>query len=130
MSELTLQVIVREFFSVVLTLRARHIRPGGWVEIQEFDARANCDDGTLADDAPLKRFFDTAEQAVKTFGMDFRAGEKMREPLEKAGFVNVSCVTHKVPIGTWPKVSSSRLIYNITECQNASVMLTGFPRSS
>lgn len=59
----------------------------------------------MAEDAPLKRFFDTAEQAVGTFGMDFRAGEKLREPLEKAGFVNVSVVTHKVPIGTWPKVS-------------------------
>ncbi|KAB5578083.1 S-adenosyl-L-methionine-dependent methyltransferase [Coniochaeta sp. 2T2.1] len=87
-----------------------HMKPGGWVEIQEFDARAHCDDGTLAEDAPLKRFFDTAEQAVKTFGMDFRAGEKLREPLEKAGFVNVTCVTHKVPIGTWPKDKRLRLI--------------------
>ncbi|KAJ9150145.1 S-adenosyl-L-methionine-dependent methyltransferase [Coniochaeta hoffmannii] len=87
-----------------------NLKPGGWVEIQEFDARANCDDGTLADDAALKRFFDTAEQAVKTFGMDFRAGEKLREPLEKAGFVNVRLVTHKVPIGTWPKDKRLRLI--------------------
>lgn len=96
-------------------MRPRHIKPGGWIEIQEFDARANCDDGTLADDAPLKRFFDTAEEAVKTFGMDFRGGEKLREPLEKAGFVNVSCVKHKVPVGTWPKVSLERM-FNITEC--------------
>ena len=85
----------------------RNLKPGGWIEIQEFDARANCDDGTLADDAALRRFFDTAERAVGTFGMDFRAGEKLRAPLEKAGFANVRLVTHKVPIGTWPKVGLS-----------------------
>lgn len=83
------------------------MKPGGWVEIQEFDARAKCDDGTLPDDAPLKRFFDTCDEAVKKFGMKFRAGEQMREPLEKAGFVNIQLITHKVPVGTWPKVDTS-----------------------
>lgn len=85
--------------------RPRNLKPGGWVELQEFDARANCDDGTMPADAALKRFFDTADAALKTFGMDIHAGEKLREPLEKAGFVNISVVTHKVPIGTWAKVS-------------------------
>jgi hypothetical protein len=83
----------------------RNMKAGGWIEIQEFDARANCDDGTLAPDSPLLRFFDTAAVAVKKFGMNFRAGEALQEPLERAGFVNVQCVTLKVPIGTWAKVS-------------------------
>jgi hypothetical protein len=87
-----------------------NLTPGGWVEIQELDARANCDDGTLAPDAPLKRFFDTAETAVKTFGMNFRAGEKLGPILEKAGFVNVKYIVHKVPIGTWAKDKRLRLI--------------------
>jgi hypothetical protein len=94
----------------VLTLPRRNLAPGGWVEIQELDARANCDDGTLAPDAPLKRFFDTAETAVQTFGMNFRAGEKLGPILEKAGFVHVNCVVHKVPIGTWAKDKRLRLI--------------------
>lgn len=42
--------------------------------------------------------------------MKFRAGERQRELLEKAGFVNVDCVVHKVPIGTWPKDKRLRLI--------------------
>lgn len=57
----------------------------------------------MALDAPLAKFFDTAERAVKEFGMKFRAGENLRGPLEQAGFVNVSCTVLKVPIGTWPK---------------------------
>lgn len=80
------------------------MKPGAWIEIQELDARANCDDGSLAPDAPLAKFFDTAEKAVASFGMKFRAGENLREPLEKAGFTNVSCKVLKVPIGTWAKV--------------------------
>lgn len=83
------------------------MKPGAWIEIQELDARANCDDGSLAPDAPLAKFFDTAEQAVASFGMKFRAGENLREPLEKAGFTNVSCKVLKVPIGTWAKVNTS-----------------------
>jgi hypothetical protein len=87
------------------------MKPGAWIEIQELDARANCDDGSLAPDAPLAKFFDTAEQAVASFGMKFRAGENLREPLEKAGFINVSCKVLKVPIGTWAKVSTPASIY-------------------
>ncbi|KAH7147923.1 S-adenosyl-L-methionine-dependent methyltransferase [Fusarium sp. MPI-SDFR-AT-0072] len=86
------------------------VKPGAWIEIQELDARANCDDGSLAPDAPLAKFFDTAEQAVASFGMKFRAGENLREPLEKAGFTNVSCKVLKVPIGTWAKDKKLRLI--------------------
>ncbi|EWG54720.1 hypothetical protein FVEG_12855 [Fusarium verticillioides 7600] len=87
-----------------------HMKPGAWIEIQELDARANCDDGSLAPDAPLAKFFDIAEQAVASFGMKFRAGENLREPLEKAGFTNVSCKVLKVPIGTWAKDKKLRLI--------------------
>ncbi|KAF5552072.1 TAM domain-containing protein [Fusarium phyllophilum] len=87
-----------------------HMKPGAWIEIQELDARANCDDGSLAPDSPLAKFFDTAEQAVASFGMKFRAGENLREPLEKAGFTNVSCKVLKVPIGTWAKDKKLRLI--------------------
>lgn len=82
------------------------MKPGAWIEIQELDARANCDDYSLPEDAPLAKFFDTATTAVASFGMKFRAGENLREPLEKAGFVNVSCKILKVPIGTWAKVTS------------------------
>ncbi|RKK73653.1 hypothetical protein BFJ69_g9095 [Fusarium oxysporum] len=94
----------------VLRQAYEHMKPGAWIEIQELDARANCDDGSLAPGAPLAKFFDTAEQAVASFGMKFRAGENLREPLEKAGFTNVSCKVLKVPIGTWAKDKKLRLI--------------------
>ncbi|KPM45556.1 hypothetical protein AK830_g945 [Neonectria ditissima] len=94
----------------VLRQAYEHLNPGGWIEIQELDARANCDDGSLTPDAPLAKFFDTAETAVANFGMKFRAGENLREPLEKAGFTNITCKILKVPIGTWAKDKKLRLI--------------------
>ncbi|KAM5386509.1 hypothetical protein ACJZ2D_000472 [Fusarium nematophilum] len=75
----------------VLRQAFEHMKPGAWIEIQELDARANCDDGSLAPDAPIAKFFDTAEEAVGHFGMKFRAGENLREPLEKVGFTNLQC---------------------------------------
>lgn len=80
------------------------MKPGAWIEIQEFDGRANCDDGTLRPDDPLKRFFDLIPKAMANFGMTFNVGETLQEPLERAGFVNVSLRTLKVPYGTWAKV--------------------------
>lgn len=80
------------------------MKPGGWVEIQEFDGRVVSDDATLPQDSALPKFFNLAEVAVKKYGMTFRAGEKLQEPFEKAGFVNVSKVVLKVPIGTWASV--------------------------
>ncbi|KAH6876611.1 S-adenosyl-L-methionine-dependent methyltransferase [Thelonectria olida] len=101
----------------VLRQAHEHIKPGGWIEIQELDARANCDDESVSPDSSLSKFFDTAETAVKEFGMKFRAGENLREPLEQAGFVNVSCKVLKVPIGTWPKDKKMALIG--LYCRNA-----------
>jgi hypothetical protein len=90
----------------VLNAAYRHLNPGGWIEIQELDARANCDDESLPPDSSLGKFFDTAEAAVRSFGMNFRAGERLGEPLQKAGFINVGCIVLKVPIGAWAKASS------------------------
>lgn len=90
----------------VLNVAYRNLNPGGWIEIQELDARANCDDGSLSPDSSLGKFFDIAEDAVKSFGMNFRAGEGLGEPLQNAGFINVGCIVLKVPIGAWAKAGS------------------------
>ncbi|KAI8651181.1 hypothetical protein NCS55_01361500 [Fusarium keratoplasticum] len=96
--------------STVLQQAHEHLNPGGWIEIQELDARAHCDDGSLPPDSSLSKFFDTAEAAVRSFGMNFRAGERLGEPLQKAGFINVGCIVLKVPIGAWAKDQKLRLI--------------------
>jgi len=84
---------------------ARNLKPGAWIELQEFDGRVHCDDGTIAPDAPLKRFYELIPKAMANFGMAFNAGEALQEPLEKAGFVNVSCKVLKIPFGSWAKAS-------------------------
>jgi len=63
-----------------------------------------CDDGTVKPDSNLAKFFDLCNEAMPKFGSDFRIGNKIGPMLEEAGYTNVSCVTVKTPIGTWPKV--------------------------
>ncbi|KAH8896217.1 S-adenosyl-L-methionine-dependent methyltransferase [Thozetella sp. PMI_491] len=96
--------------SKLLKTAYQNLKPGAWIEIQEFDGRVNCDDGTIAPDAPLKRFYDLIPIAMAKFGTTFNAGENLREPLENAGFVNVNCKVLKVPFGPWPRNKTMRLI--------------------
>jgi hypothetical protein len=58
-------------------------------------------------DYGVLRFTDACVQALSKFGSDFRIGNNLREPLEKAGFTNITVKKLKVPIGSWPKVSRS-----------------------
>jgi hypothetical protein len=99
---------------------ARSLKPGGWVEFQEFAGTPFSDDGTLHPDGALTKFFGLVAQAVSHYGMTFRASEGLGELLENAGFVNVSRVTFKVPIGTWAKDVRLRLIgmYNKVAMSN------------
>jgi len=105
-------VHLRQMFPVlkgperVLAQAFEHARPGGWIEIQEFGGTVICDDGTVPPEGySVSRFMDLCTEALGKFGSDFRYGNKLEEPLKKAGFVNVTCTRLKVPIGTWPRVS-------------------------
>ncbi|KAH8898842.1 S-adenosyl-L-methionine-dependent methyltransferase [Thozetella sp. PMI_491] len=94
----------------VLASAFDNMRPGGWIEVQEFDGRVHSDDGTVTPDTALKRFFDLIPKAMANFGMNFNAGEAMKEPLEAAGFVNVNLRVIKVPFGPWAKDKTLRLV--------------------
>ena len=89
----------------VLRSAYENLKPGGWIEIQELGGQALCDDDTMPEDYSVNKFLDRCQEALCKFGADFRAGNKLQEPLEKAGFTNITCKKLKVPIGPWAKVS-------------------------
>lgn len=94
----------------VLRSAYENLKPGGWIEIQELGGQALCDDGTMpeGDAYSVNKFLDRCQEALGKFGADFRAGNKLQGPLEKAGFTNITCRKLKVPIGPWAKVRPSR----------------------
>lgn len=68
----------------------RHLKPGGWVELQELSVNVQSDDGSLAEDSYFRRWYKNEEAAWNKMGLSVTLnGEEMKGWLEKAGFVNV-----------------------------------------
>ena len=88
----------------------RHLKPGGWIEFQETYGMPQCDDGTMNDDDIIKRYYETCQLAMSRFGYDINKPLHLRDYLEKAGFQNVQCIIKKLPLGTWPKDKTLRLV--------------------
>ncbi|EFQ32026.1 methyltransferase domain-containing protein [Colletotrichum graminicola M1.001] len=96
-----------------------HMKPGGWVELQDVDGQVHCDDGSLPPDWPLVRFTNHLVEAFAKFGTNSHAAVFGRQYLEEAGFVNIRHHTVKLPYGTWPKDKIMRLVgmYYRTACE-------------
>jgi hypothetical protein len=88
----------------------RSLRPGGWIELQELHGHPFCDDGTMSRDDPFQRLYDLAGQAYRKFGMNTSLPAQLEPLVLEAGFQNIHCKIMKVPIGTWAKDKTMRLI--------------------
>jgi hypothetical protein len=87
-----------------------YTKPGGWTELQEMLYRAQCDDGTMIEDSALIRWLDLLRQGLQNLGLDVDRTMELAENLKQTGFINVEQKTFKVPVGTWPKNKTLRLI--------------------
>ena len=81
----------------------RHVKPGGWVESQELSVDARSDDGSLTEESHIHQWCLRQEKAFSTINASLlMSGEKLRDWMIDAGFVNVTVREFKIPIGTWP----------------------------
>lgn len=80
-----------------------HMKPGGWIELQDVDGDVHSDDDTVPDDWPLKRFTEILLEGFAKFGTNAHAAVFGGQYLEEAGFVNIQHNYIKLPYGTWPK---------------------------
>lgn len=82
----------------------KSLRPGGWVENQEFDCIVVSDDNSMPEDSKLAEWVRLWNQGIGMMGMTGRIDtEKMAADMREAGFVNVTVKPYKMPIGPWPK---------------------------
>ena len=80
------------------------LKPGGWVENQEFDCIVVSDDGSLPEDSKLRQWPALWEQGIRKVGKTVRCDpQKMKQQMEEAGFINTRVIEKKMPIGPWPK---------------------------
>jgi len=79
------------------------LKPGGWFELVEMEAKSFSDDGTLKSDAALVRWGQWIEEAFGKIGRPFLPIERYKELMEDTGFVNVKLRMVKRPMNDWPK---------------------------
>lgn len=80
-----------------------HLIPGGWIEMQDIHYPIKCDDDSLPDDAPIKRWSDLMMEASAKIGRPMHIAHRYRDMLKDAGFVDIQEVHYKWPTNTWPK---------------------------
>ncbi|KAF6820959.1 methyltransferase domain-containing protein [Colletotrichum sojae] len=81
----------------------RVLKPGGWIELQELNAKFNCDDGTMSPDCSLTRLIGHIRAGLASFGIDLFAADSNPQRLQAAGFGGTFQDVRKLPVGNWPR---------------------------
>ena len=80
------------------------LKPGGWVENQEFDCQMLSDDKTIPEKSYAQDWVRLWNEGAAKAGATGRCYPgQMEAEMRDAGFVNVHRKTYKMPIGPWPK---------------------------
>lgn len=80
-----------------------HLKPGGVVEMQDWDFAFRTQDGSLRADAALCRWQTAGFEAAGRIGRSLRPGRELESWVREAGFVDVQVVRTPMPLGPWPK---------------------------
>lgn len=81
----------------------KHLAPGGWLELKEFDVNMFSDDGSVKPDSAGKKYFNTLIEAATKAGQKMDDTARLAGRVKDAGFVDIQEKNYKVPCGTWPK---------------------------
>ncbi|OAG41862.1 hypothetical protein AYO21_03865 [Fonsecaea monophora] len=80
-----------------------NLRPGGWVEVIDFEAWGSTDDNSLPDNSPWHTWQTELSNAAERFGRVMNISPHIKGLVDQAGFENVVHEVHKVPLSPWPK---------------------------
>ncbi|KAI1823826.1 S-adenosyl-L-methionine-dependent methyltransferase [Xylaria intraflava] len=86
-----------------------HLKPGGWFEAQEFYWLAENEAGTTDPNNPVNRYMEyLAVAAAATEGRKIAIVPDIGSIMEKAGFVDITKKSYRVPYGAWPRDPAAR----------------------
>ena len=80
------------------------------MECVDFSADVRSDDGTMLESWPLFQFWSKVKQAMTTFGIDIQIAPRIGQSMRDAGFINVQAKMWKIPVGTWAKNKTLKLV--------------------
>ncbi|EER26301.1 methyltransferase, putative [Coccidioides posadasii C735 delta SOWgp] len=100
-------------------------KPGGWIEMQDWDVYGYSEDGS-AKGTTIERYFKVLGDAFGKAGRVFSPGPLLENWLVEAGFVDVKVTKFKIPMGAWPKDKYFKTlgVWNMLQAQ------TGFEASA
>ncbi|KAM0543846.1 hypothetical protein ACHAPJ_012083 [Fusarium lateritium] len=87
-----------------------HLRPGGWIELQDISIRLYSEDDTLEPDNPLVRLMDSLKDVHDKIGCMLDAAPQFEGWVREAGFECIKDQRFRFPVGTWPKDSNLKKI--------------------
>ena len=97
-----------------------HLRPGGWLELQEYEWFLWSDEDPKLQRAPALDFWQsTWKETTFTLGQSLDVAGEQQDFLKKAGFINIHGEIHDIPCGSWTKHRKLKLIGN---CQLAHIV--------
>jgi hypothetical protein len=82
---------------------ASHLKPGGFVEVQEFKYAAACDDDSCNGPYAFHDFLEHLKAGLSSLGSDLNSIEFAESELLAAGFRDLHYKDLKCPIGPWPR---------------------------
>ncbi|KAL8723084.1 MAG: hypothetical protein Q9225_000555 [Loekoesia sp. 1 TL-2023] len=81
----------------------KHIKPGGYFELQELDCRFTSDDSTLSPTSNLAYWSNVITEAAANYNRPIPRYTEYVSWFERAGFVDIQQVIIKCPTNPWPK---------------------------
>ncbi|ODH22655.1 hypothetical protein ACO22_05482 [Paracoccidioides brasiliensis] len=81
----------------------KHLQPGGYLEMQSFEAGFFSDDGTLENAQSALKWKNLLIEASNKFGKPLDVEGTWEKKMSKAGFVDIKNDVYKVPVYPWPK---------------------------
>ncbi|KAF4450094.1 hypothetical protein F53441_6738 [Fusarium austroafricanum] len=81
----------------------KHLKPGGYVEVQEFYHIAACDDNSCEGPYAWRDFIRYLHQGMAALGTDLHGIKYVEHELRQAGFENIATHARKCPVGPWAK---------------------------
>ncbi|PGH23577.1 hypothetical protein AJ80_02357 [Polytolypa hystricis UAMH7299] len=88
----------------------QHLKPGGWVELQESCIYPYSEDDSLKPGNKWVEMLELLAQACALIGRTMDPGPYLKRFVEGAGFDNVAQHVYKLPVGSWPKDGRMKVI--------------------
>jgi hypothetical protein len=98
--------------SALLARCYAHLKPGGYLEVQELHYSPQCDDASVTASTPyaFRDFLGFLDQGLRALGgSEMNAILKIPAEMAEAGFEGIESAVHKCPIGVWPRDKRMRL---------------------